>query len=57
MAAPRLIVETTYGPVFGSKRTSILGDDFYSFRGIPYAKPPLGDLRFKVYAYVYQSME
>lgn len=24
------------------------GGRFYSFKGIPYAEPPLGDLRFKV---------
>lgn len=42
------IVETNYGPVRGIKRTSAVGDHFYSFRGIPYAKPPIGDLRFKV---------
>lgn len=24
------------------------GGSFYSFKGIPYAQPPLGDLRFKV---------
>lgn len=24
------------------------GGTYYSFKGIPYAEPPLGDLRFKV---------
>lgn len=43
-----IVVGTTYGAVVGSKRTTILGDVFYSFLGIPYAKPPVGDLRFKV---------
>lgn len=42
------IIETNYGPVRGIKRTSAVGDQFFSFRGIPYAKPPIGDLRFKV---------
>lgn len=42
------IIETNYGPVRGLKRTSAVGDQFYSFRGIPYAKSPIGELRFKV---------
>lgn len=42
------VVSTSYGPVRGNKRVSCVGDTFYSFRGIPYAKPPLGALRFKV---------
>lgn len=42
------IVETSFGPVRGIKRTSAVGDQFFSFRGIPYAKPPVGELRFKV---------
>lgn len=43
------IVDTENGKVRGIKSTSLLkGDPFYAFKGIPYAKPPLGDLRFKV---------
>lgn len=42
------IVLTSYGPVRGRKRTSVNQVDFYSFQGIPYAKPPIGELRFKV---------
>lgn len=31
------------------KHTTILGErKFYSFQGIPYAQPPIDDLRFKV---------
>lgn len=48
MKPDTIIVETNYGPVRGLKRTSAVGDQFFSFRGIPYAKPPIGELRFKV---------
>lgn len=43
------IVDTTNGKIRGIKGTTLLnGGAFYSFRGIPYAKPPVADLRFKV---------
>lgn len=43
------IVNTKYGQVRGFKRTTLLEHlDFYSFLGIRYAKPPIGDRRFKV---------
>lgn len=42
-----IIVETKYGPVRGIKRISSMGDRFYGFQGIPYAKPPLNELRFR----------
>ena len=35
------VVETAEGPVRGT-----VGTDYISFKGIPYAAPPLGDLRF-----------
>lgn len=42
-------VNTKYGPIRGVRKTSLLKKiDFYSFKGIPYAKPPIDDLRFKV---------
>lgn len=37
------IVQTKYGPIRG---VSLNGH--YEFRGIPFAKPPVGPLRFKV---------
>lgn len=41
------IVATTFsGKVKGVKKTTILGDDYFCFQRIPYAKPPIGDLRF-----------
>lgn len=40
------IISTTHGQVRGQLRNTIYGDQYYCFDGIPYAKPPLGELRF-----------
>ena len=42
------IAVTKYGRVLGTKLQSRFGSDFYAFRGLPYAKPPVRNLRFKV---------
>lgn len=39
-----LIVQTTTGLVKGE----VFHDNWYRFRGIPYAEPPVGPLRFEV---------
>ncbi|XP_063239116.1 juvenile hormone esterase-like [Bacillus rossius redtenbacheri] len=43
------VVNTTYGSVRGQLVNSNVpnGGQYYIFKGIPYAKPPVGDLRFK----------
>ncbi|MBN1662454.1 MAG: carboxylesterase family protein [Deltaproteobacteria bacterium] len=41
--SPRIIVETTYGKLRGYEAN----ETTWQFLGIPYAKPPLGDLRWK----------
>ncbi|XP_066251788.1 juvenile hormone esterase-like [Euwallacea similis] len=46
-AADNLIVEIQAGKVQGTSYTSPNGKEFYTWRHIPYAKPPLGDLRFQ----------
>ncbi|XP_002070356.3 esterase B1 isoform X2 [Drosophila willistoni] len=43
----KVIADTIYGKVKGVKWQSIYGNNYYSFEGIPFAKPPVGDLRFK----------
>lgn len=43
------IIETKSGKIRGVRETTLVKNmDFYSFKGIPYAKPPIGELRFKV---------
>lgn len=43
----KFVVATTLsGKVKGVKKTTVLGDDYFSFHKIPYAKPPVNDLRF-----------
>lgn len=43
------VVKTSYGSLKGLERVSKYdGTKYLSFQGIPYAKPPVGDLRFKV---------
>ncbi|KAA0200390.1 Carboxylesterase, partial [Hyalella azteca] len=41
------LVTVAQGQIRGYKESASNGKEFYSFRGIPYAKPPLGDLRFE----------
>lgn len=44
------VIETNSGLVRGQlEKTIWLKTPFYSFKGIPYAKPPIGKLRFKVF--------
>lgn len=48
-SAEHKVVETNDGRVRGVRKTTLFKKvDFYSFRGIPYAKSPTGELRFKV---------
>ncbi|XP_070507299.1 esterase B1-like [Chironomus tepperi] len=42
-----VIAETEYGKVQGVKTDSVLNEPYIKFLGIPYAKAPLGELRFK----------
>lgn len=42
------VVDTEYGPVKGIKTKSVLSSKFFSFRGIPYMKAPIGKLRFRL---------
>lgn len=43
-----VIIKTSSGPIRGLKRKYVgTGNDVYEFRGIPYAKPPIGARRFK----------
>lgn len=43
-----LIADTEYGKVRGAKKISALNSAYNAFLGIPYATPPIGELRFKV---------
>lgn len=43
------VIDTNNGQVRGARGTTLLKNlTFYSFKGIPYAKPAIDDLRFKV---------
>ena len=43
-----VVVKTKSGLVKGFKIASHFNYRYFDFLGIPYAKPPVGDLRFKV---------
>ncbi len=45
---PSPIVTTQSGQVVGTTDNSFFSREYFSYRGIPYAEPPIGDLRFKV---------
>ncbi|KAK9885278.1 hypothetical protein WA026_010773 [Henosepilachna vigintioctopunctata] len=41
------VVETAYGKVRGTTLKSYSDNDFYAFLGVPFAEPPVGELRFQ----------
>lgn len=43
-----VVTNTNFGQIEGLKQQSALGCDYVSFLGVPFAKPPVGNLRFKV---------
>jgi carboxylesterase type B len=49
--ANTVIVRVTQGSLRGQKLKTPTGATYYSFHAIPYAKPPVGSLRFKVSLY------
>lgn len=46
------VIEIKHGKLRGTIRENIDGGNYYSFRGIPFAEPPVGELRFKVYIHL-----
>lgn len=47
-----IIVEVQQGKLKGTTGKDYYDGDFYKFMGIPYAKAPVGELRFKVGVYL-----
>ena len=43
-----ILVTIPQGVLRGRKEVSCYDEIYYGFHGIPYAKPPVGELRFKV---------
>ncbi|XP_058463056.1 acetylcholinesterase-like [Malaya genurostris] len=46
-ASNRINIKVRQGTVSGVREKLPNGNDSFAFRGIPYAKPPIGDLRYK----------
>lgn len=46
----RPVVKIVEGQLRGIIEKSIYGKSYAAFKGIPYAKPPIGELRFQVNA-------
>ena len=44
----RPVVKVRQGLLRGIIETSVYGQKYKSFKGIPYGKPPVGELRFQV---------
>lgn len=45
-------VKINDGVLEGEILDNVVGGKYYSFKGVPYAAPPVGDLRFKVSTHI-----
>lgn len=43
-----ITIKSSHGEIVGVKMSSSYGFHYINFLGVPYAKPPIGNLRFKV---------
>jgi len=50
--AETVVLRVTQGDLRGRKIITKSGLQYYSFQGIPYATPPVGNLRFKVSIFI-----
>lgn len=50
-------VLTSLGPILGTYEKSYHGRKYAAFRGVPYAKPPIGSRRFEVFFGFYMKLE
>lgn len=48
MDGKTVIAETEQGKLRGRIDFNYWNEPFFSFEGVPFAQPPIGDLRFKV---------
>lgn len=49
------LARTKWGNVYGKWSNTIRGQPVANFLGIPYALPPIGNLRFKVSAHAFRA--
>lgn len=47
VALKKPVVYTSLGSIQGNEEKTVLGKKIYSFLGVPYAKPPIGEYRFE----------
>ena len=52
-ATENATVTLEQGPLQGVKLSTVWGKEYLAFRGIRYAKPPVGKLRFRVSCFLY----
>ena len=45
-AHENIVISTPQGEIDGLADTARDGDKFYAFRGVPFAQPPTGELRY-----------
>ena len=55
-AAEDITVTTTRGRLRGERVDADMGQYYYAFKGVPYAKSPTKELRFQVFNIIYGQL-